>query len=785
MSKITQDFYQAKSKRTIKALSFFVLLLMGTQMSWGQQVIDFGGYQLPAPYTNVYTTDADLQLALFGTSTVVAAPTSAYPPNPFTVGPAPYNLTFTASSATDARLYRSNPNLSGYSSLTNVVQNPSLTDYDTTGNPISNARNGRFQPNGSTASGANRFWLLTIPAGETVTFIIMSDAGAGVAPTISLSVDGATATNNTPANFKNLVPVAYKISNATGVSHTYKFFSPNGKLSLFRVYFGDVSDIVSPFWYNGQWDNGSPSVTREAFIGVAGATTPVNPTPSYSTTTNGVFAAKKLTVNTGNTLTVNSGTNVTVQNEVINNGTLVVENNANLIQVNNTTNTGNVSVKRNSNALSRLDYTIWSSPVLGTQTLAQFSPLTSQSPNRFYTYDTANNQYDNTNVPTTATFGKAAGYLVRMPNTDPTPNYDAGTATLVYPGVFTGVLNNGTISKAIVNTGSGYNMVGNPYSSTISADAFMTANTASIESTLYFWRKTNLAGGSAYATYTPLGGVGTNASVSGVILTPNGTIQVGQGFFVKAKVGATAVSFTNAMRETTPTSTQFFKTRKADQLDRVWLNLTNPSGAFSQALVGYTANATLGVDGYDGLSFDDSPVALTSNINGGEYTIQGRPAFDATDVVPLNFKTDVAGDYTIAIDHADGVFAAGQEVVLVDNTTGTETSLTTSSYSFTAAAGTANSRFSLKYQKTLGTNQSVFSDNNVAVYKNKGALYVNAGHVAIANIKVYDVQGKLVAELKNVKATSATIANLKATNQVLVVKITSQDNKVVTKKVMN
>jgi hypothetical protein len=328
-------------------------------------------------------------------------------------------------------------------------------------------------------------------------------------------------------------------------------------------------------------------------------------------------------------------------------------------------------------------------------------------------------------------------------------------------------------------------MVGNPYSSTISADAFMTANTASIESTLYFWRKTNLAGGSAYATYTPLGGVGTNASVSGVILTPNGTIQVGQGFFVKAKVGATAVSFTNAMRETTPTSTQFFKTRKADQLDRVWLNLTNPSGAFSQALVGYTANATLGVDGYDGLSFDDSPVALTSNINGGEYTIQGRPAFDATDVVPLNFKTDVAGDYTIAIDHADGVFAAGQEVVLVDNTTGTETSLTTSSYSFTAAAGTANSRFSLKYQKTLGTNQSVFSDNNVAVYKNKGALYVNAGHVAIANIKVYDVQGKLVAELKNVKATSATIANLKATNQVLVVKITSQDNKVVTKKVMN
>lgn len=50
------------------------------------------------------------------------------------------------------------------------------------------------------------------------------------------------------------------------------------------------------------------------------------------------------------------------------------------------------------------------------------------------------------------------------------------------------------------------------------------------------------------------------------------------------------MSFTNAMRETAPTSTQFFKTRKADELDRVWLNLTNTSGAFSQALVGYAAS---------------------------------------------------------------------------------------------------------------------------------------------------------------------------------------------------
>ena len=638
----------------------------------------------------------------------------------------------------------------------------------------------------------NRFNLKILATGAAVTIpninvagyaglnlsyaFVVENAGPDLIPNIEASVDGGTTWTTLPTVAsgggwnKATKSVALPAGNYNAISLRMNPYTATAYDIMFDN-FVITGYAISTTWNGTAWSNGTPSATAEAIID-----------GTYSTTTNGAFTAKKLTVNSGKSLTINSLTNVTVQNEVINNGSLVVQNNANLIQVNNTTNTGNVTVNRNSNTLLRLDYTIWSSPVFGAQTLAQFSPSTSQSPNRFYTYNTATSQYDNTNTPTTATFGQAAGYLIRMPN-------DASAVTpTAYAGVFTGVLNNGTIPKSISDSGSGYNMVGNPYSSTISADAFMTANTASIESALYFWRKTNAAVvGSAYATYTPLGGAGTTPS-TGVILTPNGTIQVGQGFFVKAKAGATAVSFTNAMRQSAPTSTQFFKikqVKQVNQVDRVWLNLTNASGAFSQALVGYTANATLGVDRYDGLYFNDSPVALTSNINGEEYTVQGRPTFDATDIVPLNFKTDIAGDYTIAIDHADGVFATGQDVLLVDNTTGTETSLTNSSYTFTAAAGTANSRFTLKYQKTLGTNKSVLSDNNVTVYKNKGTLYVNAGDATIANIKVYDVQGRLLSELKNVKATSATIANLKATNQVLIVKITSQENKVVTKKVVN
>ena len=535
--------------------------------------------------------------------------------------------------------------------------------------------------------------------------------------------------------------------------------------------------------WNGTWSDGAPTASIEAVIeGI------------YSTTTNGSFNAKKLTVNTGS-LTINSGTIITVQNEVVNNaGTngIVIQNNGNLIQVNNTTNTGNVVVNRNSNALYRLDYTIWSSPVVD-QNLAVFSPLTSQTPSRFYNFNTTynvagvNGAFNVIANPTVTNFAAGSGYLIRMPNTDLTSGYDAGTATLAFPGQFIGVPNNGDITVPLLDGGAvglRFNLVGNPYPSPINLYTFVTENTAKIQTTLYFWRKTNGVG-TAYCTYIPTSPTaGTYVTNSNSLsVNPASILQIGQGFFVEAKTGQTSILFKNSQRWGNVAG-QFFKTKQIAAGDKVWLNATNAAGDFSQMAVTYFDGATQGVDDFDGKYINDSPLALTSNINNEEYTIQGRPAFDASDVVPLNFKTDVAGDYTIAIDHSEGVFAAGQSVILTDAITGTETDLTTSSYTFTAATGSASSRFSLKYQKTLKVDASVANNNSVTVYKNKGTLYVNSGVSAIANIKVFDIQGRLIVEQKDVKSNTATINNLKDVHQVLVVQVTSEDNKVVNKKVV-
>lgn len=526
---------------------------------------------------------------------------------------------------------------------------------------------------------------------------------------------------------------------------------------------------ISTDWTNASnWSSGIPSSNSDVTIG----------TGIYQPIIASNVSIKYLYIASGSSLNVSNGSTLTVSGAIANSGAMTLANNANLIQSGTTnSNSGNIIVNRNSNALKRLDYTIWSSPVSGSLTLAQFSPNTSQSPSRFYSYNSALNQYNAITTPTTSIFATATGYLIRMPNTDPTVGYDAGSATLMYAGVFTGIPNNGTITQIVTLAGNGYNLVGNPYPSTIDANTFFTAN-ANIASSLYLWRKTNNLGSTAYAVYSNAGGTAASSNSE----VPNGTIQVGQGFFVKANSG-TSVSFTNAMRLNS-TSTQFFKTAHV-QKDRIWLNLTNDSGAFSQTLVAYMEGGSQEVDDLDAKYINDSPIALTSNINNEEYTIQARPKFDPTDVVALNFKTDLAGDYSIALDHSDGLFATTQDVYLVDSTTGTETNLKATAYTFNAAAGTDNARFSLKYQKTLKTDAVSLNDNGVTVYKDKGVLYVSSNASSITTIRVYDVQGKLIAEQKNDKSNSATFANLKTTHQVLIVQVSTSDNKVVSKKIVD
>jgi hypothetical protein len=420
---------------------------------------------------------------------------------------------------------------------------------------------------------------------------------------------------------------------------------------------------------------------------------------------------------------------------------------------------------------------MWSSPVSGSQSLLDFSPNTITT--RFYTYNSSTDLYNSILDPSNTTFEVGKGYLIRMPNTNTNPLYENLGATLTYKGVFTGTLNNGPVTLSGLNAEK-YYAVGNPYPSTIYTAAFNLENATT--GTFYFWRKKNNSLATSYATYTNFAGVANSGDPNAIV--PNGVIQVGQGFIVKTAIGSTELRFKNFMR-TQNNSNQILKTKELEK-HRIWLNLSQGSTPVNQMVVGYMTGASMGIDyEIDGAYINDSQTALNSLINNEEFVVQARSLpFDGSDLIPLGFKTEVDGNFTIAIDHFDGLFLGSQDIVLKDAISGIETDLKSTAYNFAAKAGIDNNRFSLKFQKTLGVNSEVFDESSVLVYKNKGAIHIKST-TAISDVKVYDIQGRLIFEKIKVNANETTITSSKFGNHVLIVKIIAQDNKVVNKKIVN
>lgn len=564
----------------------------------------------------------------------------------------------------------------------------------------------------------------------------------------------------------------YNALPVTGTTHTVSGLTPYTTY-YYRVratastetsgYSNTQSVLTAPetvIWDGTSWSNTTgPDFSKNAEIQGA-----------YNTIPNGDITALGLKITPSGALTISSGSNVTVVNAVENEAlaaAFLIENNASLIQINDQDNVGEAVVKRNSASIMRLDYTLWSSPVVGNN-LLDFSPSTLT--NRFYIYNPVLDQY-NSVTPSETDFADATGYLIRMPNDHP-------TTPTVWEGTFVGQLHNGAYSVSVPN--NTYNAVGNPYPSVIDADLFINAN--GISEALYFWRKTNNAATSSYATYTIAGGTGTSSNPGDPLnLVPNGFIQTGQGFLVRST--STSITFNNNMRVSNYDN-QFLRA-SAPERHRLWLNLTNSSGLFSQTMVAYMAGATAGVDAtIDGHYFNDSQNALTSLIGTEEFAIQGRSLpFQTSDVVPLGFKSETAGTFTIGLDHVDGLFAQGQQIYLRDNLTNAVHNLSESAYVFTTEAGVSNSRFEIVYDSALSVENPTAMKANVIVYTQDEQLIVNGGNIELSAVSLYDISGRLLMSATDINATQASFKP-SVRNQVLLVKITTRDGQEISKKIV-
>ncbi|MGO4818373.1 T9SS sorting signal type C domain-containing protein [Flavobacterium sp. W22_SRS_FP1] len=501
--------------------------------------------------------------------------------------------------------------------------------------------------------------------------------------------------------------------------------------------------------------------------------------------------------NSGHTL------KITNQVEVLGTGTLTFENNASLVQINDAAaNLGSITYKRKTTPILDTDYVYWSSPVTGAELRAI------QTGTLYYSFNAAGNSW--VKAFTTTEMLNGIGYIVRGAGAGlASGQSSARTAT------FKGLPNNGITDVNI--TASKSNLIGNPYPSAIAADAFLEANKAALEGTLYFWThksEIKLAGsitvGTAgsgayayttgdYAAYTLTGGVGT--SLTGGVASSK--IAAGQSFIaIGSSQGGTA-RFTNSMRLTKVgeilDNSQFLRSASGSKTSkvtttnetvksRIWLNLSNTQGAFKQTLIGYVNGATNNYDrGFDAVSINGNAYVDFYSINNDSLlTIQGRALpIPEADTVSLGFSSAIEGDFTISIDKTDGLLIA-MEVFLEDKLSKTFTNLKTNAYTFSSGKGTFNDRFVLSYaNKTLElTDFETTLENQVVVSNKNKQLIITSTADAIDKVVIFDTTARKVCEKGNVDSQELRILDLMSSRQILWVKVVLQNGKFITKKII-
>ena len=535
-----------------------------------------------------------------------------------------------------------------------------------------------------------------------------------------------------------------------------------------------------------------------------------------------------LNVNANASLTINQSQNLTITDRVTTAGTFTVNNNANLVQINNVLNSGSIIYKRDAPSVRTLDYVYWSSPVAGFNVSNIVSPYTFGG---IYKWNTtipnSNAGWGGWQSAISNTMVAGKGYIARSPGTSPFNN----TTTNVLNGTFTGVPNNGNITipiergpdqlltphtgtngAQVTNLSDNWNLLGNPYPSSIRGSQFLFDNNTKLEGNIRLWTHGTLPSvlepspfyGSFLSNYTP--GDYLTYNFTGTSCCPAAAsdifIGAGQGFFVQMTDGAPVstadnitVAFNNNLRSASFSNSNFYKSQNLTtsnssvdvnniERNRIWLDLINPNNQTDRTLFGYIENATMEKDSfYDCVTQNTGGTLIYSLIDDTIFSIQGRALpFNINDEVPIGINAPTQGNYTIAIAAVDGLFDT-QNIYLKDNLLNITHDIKANPYTFTTQTGEINDRFKIVYiDSALGNPDHTF-DNTVKVMVNN-EVDVSSSNLAMESIIVYNVLGQKLATYKSINANYFTLSNLRRNNTTLLLKIKLQTGEIVIKKII-
>lgn len=588
---------------------------------------------------------------------------------------------------------------------------------------------------------------------------------------------------NTTAAFSDLYSDTAEVRNLSIIGNSVEMggSSPGaliiyGDLSVTGSGSLDLSNVYANVDIYGDWnsaagvDSFKEGFSRVRFLGdspqIINGNDHANPEIFYEVelhndfdteVSNNLVAKGNLTVNAGKNVRIAPGDYIQAGKKLVHLGTetnFTIENDGQLLQVDDVQNTGKITVKRNMTFTDdRKEYNYLASPVEGQHMKMLFGAASNtryvlvlkESTNLFVNAATADYNI----------IGK--GFAVKEA-------IDTYTDSVAH---FKGKPVNGSHPVTVTKTsaGRGWNLIGNPYASNLDLKLYYEQNNANMLPEFRFWdnrvNNTYVQYGGAYNGYSyaiynalsdegnpaPGGDAGNNTGTPGTPTEVAGLYRyakVGQGFLIRAvKLGDHDLNFRNTQRTVNQPDRGFFG--KSEVLkDRYRLQLISPSDLHLTNTVVYFEG------GSNSFGLEDSrhPSSGASDafysLAGTDKTvINGRAAFEDTDVIALGNKHYVSGNYTIRAIDRIGVFANGQSIYLKDKALNIITDLTAGDYAFTTEAGDFTNRFEIVYKPAVVLAADDASRTLTEVYRD-GSDFVVRSDRTVETVEVFDGSGRLL-----------------------------------------
>jgi hypothetical protein len=469
------------------------------------------------------------------------------------------------------------------------------------------------------------------------------------------------------------------------------------------------------------------------------------------------------------TILANAGTSLTNQDVVVNTS-LIVANNASLsiTGTGSITSLGSISIEREGHNLSS-DFNIWGTPFSSAISIS--TVFTNHFNCDFYVFEASTQSWKfdetvGTNLNCAGNlYALTSGMAITSGEGTADGAFDIGRGYFI-PGnavnaySFTkasgGVLNNGDISVGVYGSSrtasdgsNDWNLISNPYPSSISVTDFLTENagTGKLSNAIYVYNPGNgMNTVSSYDTYNSSHTSNYIASCQGFYVNGN-TITDGLAY---------SIDFKNSMRH--HTNTDF---RAVLPGEGIYLDITDSAGENDPMRLYFDADAQDGWDDkFDAYKLMNSDFNFCTKLNDHNLVFNGMSELDnEARIIPLYFQTYTSSVFTLELDSLVGTFS-NTDVLLEDRYRRTFHNLKQQGYAFSSAPKEWANRFYLhivpKKTNTGSGNtdttttvtgiEDVIWDNLKVFYSNNEIVVSSlSGKDSITEVQVIRTNGQIIS----------------------------------------